>query len=64
MGGAGVYYIYSNENSTQTDDRNDTTSDFYPQTSKWTENEEIKILREYLRIPTVSLENDFGKSCL
>lgn len=32
--------------------------------SKWSENEEIKIFREYLRIPTVQPDPDYSKILL
>lgn len=31
--------------------------------SKWDDNEEIQIFREYLRIPSVHPDIDYGKLC-
>lgn len=55
----GVYLILTHENS-QYDEDDDDLDESTPETAKWVNNEEIRILRKYLRFPTVSLSTNFG----
>lgn len=58
--GATVFYILTHKNSV-TSEIEEIFDDPNPKTLKWTSNEEIQILRRYLRFPTISLSGNFGE---
>lgn len=57
--GVGIYFGVRNNNST--DDEDAILNESTPQTFKWVSNEEIKLLRKFLRFETLSLESDLGE---